>query len=242
MAQPIYAVGDIHGQQAELQRVLKLIEADGGQDAEIVFLGDYTDRGPDSRGVLDMLIAGKDQGRNWTFIKGNHDRMFEWFMLDYPQHDAHLPVELYWLHKRLGGDTTMSSYDIHFTDRDRQLAVHEQARDHVPQSHRDFLSSLVLSHETEHLFFVHAGIWPRVPLADQTEHDMLWIRKEFHEYTAPHPKLIVHGHTPVDGATHYGNRVNLDSGAGYGRPLTAAVFQGRDCWTLTDKGRVELTP
>lgn len=241
MNTPIYAIGDIHGQLAELTRVLELVEADGGPDAKVVFVGDYTDRGPDSRGVLDLLIEGKAQGRNWTFLMGNHDRMFSWFMDDYPRHDAHLPVELYWLHARLGGDTTLASYGIEFTARSRQTEVHEMAAKAVPQSHVDFLRTLVLSHETEHLFFAHAGIQPGVPLADQTEHDLLWIRKEFHEVTVPHPKLIVHGHTPVEAATHYGNRVNLDSGAGYGKAMTVAVFEGTDCWTLSKDGRQPLT-
>ena len=77
MPQPLYAIGDIHGQLEQLHRVLTLIEADGGPDAKVIFLGDYTDRGPDSAGVIDLLIKARDAGRNWHFIKGNHDRMFE---------------------------------------------------------------------------------------------------------------------------------------------------------------------
>ena len=92
MIDPLYAIGDIHGQLAELHRVLALIEADGGPDARIVFLGDYTDRGPDSRSVLDLLIEALHAGRPWHFLKGNHDRMFCWFMQDYPRHEAYLPI------------------------------------------------------------------------------------------------------------------------------------------------------
>lgn len=239
---PLYAIGDIHGQVAELYRVLDLIERDGGKDAHIVFLGDYTDRGPDSKAVIDLLIEGRDAHRNWTFLMGNHDRMFSWFMEDYPRHDAHLPVELYWLHKRLGGDTTMASYGVSVEPAVRQTAVHEAAMKAVPQAHMAFLRGLQLSYETDDLFFAHAGIQPGVALADQREHDLLWIRQEFHTFTAPHPKIIVHGHTPVDQATHYGNRINLDSGAGYGNPLTAAVFEGADCFVLCDQGRVALRP
>ena len=80
MSEPLYVIGDIHGQLAELQRVLALVEADGGAQARIVFLGDYTDRGPDSKGVIELLIDARDAGRDWHFLKGNHDRMFEWFM------------------------------------------------------------------------------------------------------------------------------------------------------------------
>ncbi|MGJ8543920.1 MAG: metallophosphoesterase family protein [Sulfitobacter sp.] len=242
MENQIYAIGDIHGQLAELERILTLIETDGGTDAEIVFLGDYTDRGPDSRGVIDLLIDGKNAGRNWHFIKGNHDRMFEWFMQPYPRHEAYLPNELNWLNPRLGGDTALASYGLEFTQKSRMINVHSDALSAVPQSHVDFLKNLALSFETEELFFCHAGIRPGIPLADQTEHDLLWIREEFHSHEAAHPKLIVHGHTPVESATHYGNRINLDSGAGYGRPLSAAVFTGSTCWELTPTGRRALTP
>lgn len=242
MTHPLYAIGDIHGQLAELHRVLDLIEADGGPDAHIVFVGDYTDRGPDSRGVLNLLIDGQQQSRNWTCLMGNHDRMFAWFMQDYPLHDAHLPVELYWLHQRLGGDTTLASYGVDLTGRSRMSDVHAAAREVVPAEHIAFLRGLDLSFEAEHQFFCHAGIRPGVPLAEQSEHDLLWIRKEFHVETKMHPKLIVHGHTPVDQATYYGNRINLDTGAGYGNPLSVAVFEGSNAWLLTGQGRVKLAP
>ncbi len=241
MPQPLYAIGDIHGQLGELHRVLGFIEADGGTDAQIVFLGDYTDRGPDSCTVLDLLIEGRDQGRNWHFIKGNHDRMFEWFMLPYPRHEAYLPVELAWLHPRLGGDTTLASYGVKMSPQSRTLNVHADALQAVPQSHLDFIQTLPLTFETDDLFFAHAGIKPGVPLADQDEEDLLWIRQEFHKDTRRHPKLIIHGHTPVDQAKHHGNRINLDTGAGYGKPLTAAVFEDTACWLLTPSGRVALT-
>ncbi|WP_299746673.1 metallophosphoesterase family protein [uncultured Tateyamaria sp.] len=239
---PTYAIGDIHGQKAELDRVLSLIEADGGKEAQIIFLGDYTDRGPDSRAVLDTLIEGQVAGRNWTFLKGNHDRMFEWFMANPIRHDPHMMVELYWLHDRLGGNTTLASYGVDASGQRREKDVQADAKAAVPQNHLDFLRSLQLTHIVGDLMFVHAGIRPGVALTDQTEEDLLWIRQEFHNSDANHPKLIVHGHTPVDAATHYGNRINLDTGAGYGRPLTAAVFEEDTAWLLTDTGRLLLKP
>ncbi|MCX7565828.1 metallophosphoesterase family protein [Sulfitobacter sp. F26169L] len=242
MTKPIYAIGDIHGHLAELIRVLALIEADGGKDAEVVFLGDYTDRGPDSAGVLDLLIEGVAAGKSWRCLKGNHDRMFSWFMRDYPLHDAFLPVYLYWLHTRLGGDATLASYGIKVTETERQTVVHKLAKSAVPQAHIDFLNTLAHSYETVDLFFAHAGIRPGVPLSGQDEEDLLWIRKEFHLDKRDHGKLVVHGHTPVKAVTHYGNRVNLDAGAGYGRPLAAVVFEGRECWSLSDQGRIALHP
>ncbi|WP_415922493.1 metallophosphoesterase family protein [Tateyamaria sp. SN6-1] len=240
MTTPLYAIGDIHGQKAELDRVLKLIESDGGTDAKIVFLGDYTDRGPNSHAVLDTLIDGKAQGRDWIFLKGNHDRMFEWFMEVPPRSDPYMMVSLYWLHERLGGDTTLESYGVHVKGDRRAKDVHAEALAAVPQAHVDFLRSLQLTYETDDLFFAHAGIRPGVPLDQQDEEDLLWIRKEFHDATEPHPKLIVHGHTPIHEATHYGNRVNLDTAAGYGKPLTAAVFEGDRVFRLTEAGRRPL--
>ncbi|MFT6024883.1 MAG: serine/threonine protein phosphatase 1 [Ascidiaceihabitans sp.] len=240
MSETVYAIGDVHGQLRRMNWVLDLIEKDGGKDAKIVFVGDYTDRGPDSKGVIDQLVEAKEAGRNWTFLLGNHDEMFAMFMQSPPQHDAHLPTELYWLHQRLGGDTTMASYGVESEAKKRLSTTHGEALETIPQSHVDFLNELELSHTHEDLFFCHAGIRPEVPLDEQIKHDLIWIRQEFHDYTAPHPKLIVHGHTPVDQATHYGNRVNIDSGAGYGKELTATVFEDGRVWKLTDQGRVEL--
>ncbi|NRB04555.1 MAG: serine/threonine protein phosphatase [Rhodobacteraceae bacterium] len=242
MTGPVYAIGDIHGQLAELDRVLALIEADGGPDAKVVFLGDYTDRGPDSRGVLDRLIDGQTAKRNWVFLMGNHDRLFRLFMEPVPLRDPYLMVELYWMHPRLGGDTTLASYGVEVTRTRREKFVHREALDAVPQAHVDFLHSLEVSHTHGDLFFAHAGIRPGVPLADQTEEDLIWIRKEFHVATDAHPKLIVHGHTPTEQATHYGNRVNLDAGAGYGKPLAVALFEDGRVWELTARGRQELLP
>ncbi|MGB1236398.1 MAG: metallophosphoesterase, partial [Planktomarina sp.] len=90
----IYAIGDIHGHSAKLDIALDRIETDGGKDAQIVFLGDYTDRGPDGKGVLDRLVQGQAAGRNWVFLKGNHDRMFEWFLQTPSRQDLYLFTDL----------------------------------------------------------------------------------------------------------------------------------------------------
>ncbi|MFK7877762.1 MAG: metallophosphoesterase family protein [Paracoccaceae bacterium] len=242
MSEPIYSIGDIHGQLSKLHEVLDLIETDGGPDAKIVFLGDYTDRGPDSRGVLDLLIEGQTAKRPWIFLQGNHDRMFSMFLETPPQADPYMMVELYWLHPRLGGDTTLASYGVDASGRRRVKDVHADTLAAVPQTHIDFLKDLTLHHTTDDLMFVHAGIRPGVAITDQDEEDLIWIRQEFHEYHKAHPKLIVHGHTPIDVPTHYGNRVNLDTGAGYGKALTAAVFEAGSCYALSDTGRALLVP
>ncbi|MEX0318055.1 MAG: metallophosphoesterase [Ruegeria sp.] len=242
MTTPIYAIGDIHGQLGMLQDALARVEADGGPDARIVFLGDYTDRGPDSRGVIDVLIEGLNAGRNWITLKGNHDRMFAMFMHEHPTNDDRLLVGYHWLHERIGGIETLASYGVPVVDGDRIYEIHERARAAVPVAHLDFLNALPVSHQEGELLFVHAGIRPGVPLEEQTEHDLIWIRHEFLQDPRPHPWLVVHGHTPAKQAEHCGNRINLDAGAGYGRPLVSAVFEGRRCWRLTDHGRVPLEP
>ncbi len=242
MTKPIYAIGDIHGQTAQLERALELIAADGGPEAEVVFVGDYVDRGPDSRGVIDWLMTGQAEGRNWTCLKGNHDRMFCWFMEEFPREDPHLPVELYYLQERIGGAATLASYGIDSGPRDRKSEVHAAARTAVPAEHLDWLDALPLSHQAGEQFFVHAGIRPGVPLTEQVEQDLLWIRQGFLENPVQHPHLIVHGHTAEDRPVHYGNRVDIDCGAGYGRTLVPVVFEGDQAWCLTVEGRKPLVP
>jgi serine/threonine protein phosphatase 1 len=190
---------------------------------------------------LDFLIQGRNAGRNWTFLKGNHDRMFEWFLQTPSRADPHLFTDLSWLHERLGGQDTLRSYGLNFSARRRLSAVHDEALRAVPKAHLDFLEGCPLTFETEDLFFCHAGIRPGVALCDQNEEDLLWIREEFLDFDGRHPKIIVHGHSPIEQACHYGNRVNLDSGAGYGQPLTAAVFEELRCSILTAQGRRKIS-
>lgn len=259
---PIYAIGDIHGQADMLDHALALITADGGPDAQLVFLGDYTDRGPDSRGVIDRLIAGYDAGRPWVFLKGNHDRMFTRFVREGTEHDARVKSGISWLNPRLGGSTTLASYGLngtmHFADRrtdGRECLAHfegdagqidkdalaAQARDVIPEKHLSFLEERPLFHQTNDLIFVHAGLRMELPLEWQDPEDLLWIREGFLESRTDYGHLIVHGHTALDHPQHFGNRVDLDGGAGYGNPLIPAVFEGRDCWLLTKAGRVRLS-
>lgn len=242
MTKPIYAIGDIHGQTEFLDTALQLIEADGGPDAEVIFLGDLVDRGPDSRAVIQRLIDAQAAGRNWHVIKGNHDRMFYRFVTEAIEHDERILSGLSWLNPRLGGPATLASYGVD-TETDTSAGrLFEAAQNAVPAAHLEFVKSLPLYLERDGLLFVHAGVLPDVPLSEQIEDDLIWIRSPFLEHTKPHPWLVVHGHTALDMPFHFGNRIDLDGGAGYGRPIYPAVFEGTDCWLLTEGGRIPLVP
>lgn len=240
MTQPIYAIGDIHGQASQLDRALDLIARDGGSQAEIVFLGDLVDRGPDSRGVIDRLLRGQAAGRAWRVLMGNHDAMFTRFLRDGTVQDPRVKSGVAWTHPRLGGLDTLASYGLERDMPPVDLAA--AARIAVPANHLEFLATLPRSIERGPLLFVHAGIRPGVPLSHQDPEDLIWIRDGFLDHPDPHPWLVVHGHTALEHPAHFGNRIDLDGGAGYGRPIHPAVFEGTECWLLTERGRVPLRP
>ncbi|MCI2399860.1 metallophosphoesterase [Aliiroseovarius subalbicans] len=241
-----YAIGDIHGHLDKLKAAHALIVEDralfGDVDAEIVHVGDLVDRGPQSRGVIQFLLDGQVRGENWVVLKGNHDRMAALFLRDAPQADSQLLLDHYWCHPRIGGIETLASYGVAVPDGIRTYQLHAEALEAVPEVHRRFLDQLPAMHRSGDLCFVHAGIRPGVALEDQTEDDLCWIRGVFHNDPRDHGPLIIHGHTPVDKVTHYGNRVNIDTGAGHGRALSVVVIEGRDVWRLTPSGRVAVTP
>jgi serine/threonine protein phosphatase 1 len=235
-----YAIGDIHGQLSMLEaahaRIARDREETGDGSAPVVHLGDLVDRGPDSRGVIDFLIEEIAGGAPWIVLRGNHDTM----LLDLLT-GAVETAESY-LGPRIGGIETLASYGVRMGTFRSRRAILEDAKAAVPESHRRFLAGLPLLHAGSDVLFVHAGIRPGVPITLQDEADLLWIREEFLIDPRDHGPLIVHGHTPVEVPEHRGNRVNLDTGAGFGRRLTAAVFEGRDCWILEERGRERLAP
>ncbi|NDW54120.1 metallophosphoesterase [Aliiroseovarius sp. PrR006] len=239
-----YAIGDIHGHLDKLEAAHALIAEDrarcGDTDAPVVHIGDLVDRGPNSPGVIQFLIDGQARGENWVVLKGNHDRMMEMFLRKHPMVDTQLLYDHNWLHPRIGGTETLASYGVDVPDGIRTYQLHPQARAAVPESHRDYLANLLAHYRLGDLYFAHAGIRPGVPLDQQTEDDLCWIRNEFHQSDADHGPLIVHGHTPVDEVTHYGNRLNIDTGAGHGKAISAVVIEGREAWLLTGDGRKEI--
>jgi serine/threonine protein phosphatase 1 len=238
----IYAIGDIHGHIGLLKAAHDLIAEDMAAHGpgQIVHVGDLVDRGPDSRGVIDHLMQGAARGEDWVVLKGNHDRMFSRFLNNPDEQEPGLRADLGWLHPKLGGPATLASYGVKKAA-DRPIPkVHADAIAAVPQAHRDYLSGLPAMHRAGDCVFVHAGIRPGVPLDQQTETDLVWIRDIFLVEVTSFGPLVVHGHTAIDQATHYGNRINLDSGAAYGGPLSAVVIEGREAALLTPQGRRKL--
>ncbi len=239
-----YAIGDIHGQCEKLKRAHILIEADRAEceddDAPVVHIGDLCDRGPDVKGVIDFLITGQTEGEPWIVLKGNHDRMMAWFLEAIPRRDHCMRTEFEWLHPRIGGLETLASYGVNIAAGRGVKEIHPDALDAVPNSHKAFMANLPTFYHLGDLFFCHAGIRPGIGLAYQEEDDLCWIREEFYASNTDHGALIIHGHTPIDQVTDYGNRVNTDTGAGYDKDLSAIVIEGRNIWLLTENGRVAV--
>jgi serine/threonine protein phosphatase 1 len=241
-----YAIGDIHGQIGLLSQAHDRIARDrrltGDAEAPVVHVGDLVDRGPDSRGVVEFLRSGIEDGQPWVVLKGNHDRMFAGYLSAIDWHDPGLRRDLSYLNPRIGGAATLASYGVRAAA-DRPLApVWAEAVAAVPALHRSFLAQRPASFRRGGVLFVHAGIRPGVDLGEQTETDLVWIRADFLEDPRDHGALVVHGHTALDAPRHCGNRVNIDSGAAYGGLLSTIVIEGRDVWVLGDAGRVRLLP
>ena len=206
----IYAIGDIHGRADLLDAVFERIDSDLAKTPNPhsieVFLGDYIDRGPASREVLDRLVARKRTFRA-VFIKGNHETYLTSFA-------TNPPILEDW--QRLGGLETLMSYGIapsinaNAAEQLRLAAAFDQA---LPESHREFLSDLKLSFTCGDFFFVHAGVRPGIPLKKQREEDLLWIRQDFLMSEDDFSKIVVHGHTPVLEPEIRSNRINIDTGA-----------------------------
>lgn len=236
----IYAVGDIHGQLDMLKAAHDHIEADrartGAGDGPVVFIGDYTDRGPDSAGVLTWLMDQIDQGAPFIPIAGNHDRMMLGFVDPEFELDART-AQYDWLDENLGGRTTLLSYGIDVKAWHRRRTIRENAQKAIPADHLEFLRSMPLTHKEQGCFFAHAGVNPDRALGDQLTEDLFWIRQPFLESDKDFGALIVHGHTPVRAVEHAGNRLNIDVGAGYGRALAAVVIEDGQVFELTDAGR-----
>jgi serine/threonine protein phosphatase 1 len=223
----VYAVGDVHGCLGLLRRLmLKILEdiaATGpSEPASLVFLGDYVDRGSQSRGVIDYIDALSQGGLDVHRLKGNHEEAMLRFL------DKASAGPAWTLH---GGGNTLLSYGVAPPMMGAPEEEWEEVRlafaQRLPPSHRAFLDGLELSLTIGDYVFVHAGLRPGVSLDEQTEHDMLWIREPFLSRADFQP-VIVHGHTPARDAYLGPNRIGVDTGAYASGVLTAVRLYGRE--------------
>ncbi len=219
----IYAISDIHGCADLLQQMFTVIDRDLTTARSMrpihVFLGDYIDRGPDSRRTIELLI---ERGRKHesVFLKGNHEA----FLFDVLKDPARLQD---W--KQYGGLQTLTSYGLRPSlnpDPAEQAELIKQLAVAIPPHQRRFFNSLRLRFVCGDFFFVHAGVRPGVALARQEEHDLLWIREEFLNSERRFGKYIIHGHTPVREPDILPNRANIDTGAYATGNLTLLTIQG----------------
>jgi serine/threonine protein phosphatase 1 len=219
----IYAVGDIHGRADLLSELFMRIDDDLKArptiDSIQVFLGDYIDRGPNSRQVIDLLIARRRR-RDVLFLKGNHEDCALQFLSD----PTVLPA---W--QSMGGVHTLLSYGVIPARRDDHESQHKVStalREAMPDSHRRFIGGLVLSFTCGDFFFVHAGVRPGIPLERQSQRDLLWIRDDFLLHEEGFGMVVVHGHTPIYKPEIRSNRINIDTGAYATGQLTCLVLEG----------------
>lgn len=219
----IYAIGDVHGRADLLDRVLSRIDAHVAAHPVVrpihVLIGDYIDRGPGSREVLELLI-GCAQGREMVFLRGNHEN----FILEFLQNPSTFRD---W--SKMGGIETLMSYGLKpplNADALTQKNLASELAALLPKSHRNFLHSLVSSFSCGQFFFAHAGVRPGIPLAKQRDEDLLWIRDDFLLHEEDFGKIVVHGHTPVRELDIRSNRINIDTGAYATGRLTCLVIEG----------------
>jgi serine/threonine protein phosphatase 1 len=218
----LYVIGDIHGRLDLLDRVIHAIHRDveeHGPGALTVALGDYIDRGPASRGVLDRLV-GNPFPTPFVALKGNHEALLEAFLAD-------PAVGKHW--RRLGGIETLHSYGVPVSrlmvGKDYAEAA-DRLRAALPAEHVRFLQSMKTSLSHGKYFLCHAGVRPGVPLESQQEKDLLWIRGEFLSSKMDFGKIVVHGHTPTPEPEVLPNRINIDTGAFATGRLACVVLEG----------------
>jgi serine/threonine protein phosphatase 1 len=219
----VYAFGDIHGRADLLRQMFTEIDADLKQKpvnrAIEVYLGDYIDRGPHSCHTLDLLVE-RSQKREAVFLKGNHEAYF----LEVLRNPAKVDD---W--RQFGGLQTLMSYGIQPSlnpDAAERVELIRRLNEAVPSVHLNFLRALKPSFVCGDFFFVHAGVRPGIPLSEQQESDLLWIRNDFLDSDADFGKFIVHGHTPVREPDIRSNRVNIDTGAYATGNLTLLRIEG----------------
>lgn len=224
----VFAIGDVHGRADLLELMLRHITEEAGSVEDrrvlLVCLGDYIDRGPRSRQVVDQLLALRGAPNlEVRYLRGNHERIFLDFLAD--------PVRNGPSWCAYGGREALASYGVVAPEPDEDeeetwLAAREALRAALPQAHLSFFEGLETSFEIGDYFFAHAGAKPGVPLEAQVEEDLLWIREPFLRGRRRFEKVIVHGHSPEAEVHVDDRRIGLDTGAYATGVLSAARLEG----------------
>jgi serine/threonine protein phosphatase 1 len=200
----LFAIGDIHGCVDELTVLLDAIAGKRGDT--VVFVGDYIDRGPNSREVIDYLLEYERGAAEMIFLKGNHEDMLLSFM-GFPGRYGESFVFN-------GGAQTLESYDLVTAER-------EEVSARLPANHLEFFQRLENYHLRAPYLFVHAGVLPGRSLADQNVEDMLWIRHDFIFYPHTIDATVVFGHTPMRTVMmDLPSKMGIDTGLVYGGKLS----------------------
>jgi serine/threonine protein phosphatase 1 len=240
--QRLYVLGDLHGRRDLLEDMLARVRDDLAarphDRPRVICLGDYIDRGPDSRGVIDALIALRDDPLPADFLLGNHDSYVEAYLSDPDWQDR----TYHWLHPSMGGAATLASYGVADARHAAPAATRAAFAAALPEAHRAFLAACALWRRIGGYVFVHAGIRPGVALAAQSRQDCIWIREPFLSSGADHGFKVVHGHTIVPAPEHWPNRIAIDTGVAKGGPLTCLVLEGASVATLEEDGPLPLPP
>lgn len=235
--QCVYAIGDVHGRCDLLKNLIEQIEEDSqslpeGTKRVLVFLGDYIDRGLQSKDVIDFLLSERIQAFERVFLMGNHEEALLRFLND-------VSFGKQWV--RYGGAETLYSYGLQpplnaraAMQSKEAMDAYQRAWDRVwttfrtalPENHLKFYQGLQHYHVAGDYLFVHAGLRPGEDLEKQTVRDMLWIREEFLDAAEQFPQVVVHGHTPTDAVFRDNRRIGLDTGAFISGKLSAVrLFQ-----------------
>ena len=219
-----YAIGDIHGCYNLLVKIISLIEQDldNNNNNILIFLGDYIDRGPESKKVIDLLIKTQKKYKT-IFLKGNHEDLLLRF-INNPQKCSLLVIN--------GGLPTLNSYGVDTSvidinnniNNNSQIYenIHKEFLNKIPKSHLNFfINTLELYYETDKYFFAHAGVRSNIPLNKQKAEDLLWIREPFLSESINYEKIIIHGHSITPKVDIHKHRIGIDTGAYHSGELTA---------------------
>lgn len=221
-----FVFSDVHGCYDELMALIHQLPLHPARD-RMVFMGDYIDRGPDSRRVIEQMMAWQQQHPHWVFLTGNHeDMMLDALRNDGRFYDAFYKIPSLWL--AAGGKATCRSY-LPPEERGREISL-ALAREVIPEDHRAWCASLPRFFEDDQYIYVHGGVKPGRTPAETDPYDLIWLREEFLQSPWDWGKKVIHGHTPTPSRKPevYANRICIDTALCYapGNSLTTVELPG----------------